>query len=1106
MKKLLLLFIIFNCFTAVSQSVSTVPAIPIATNAVTITFDATGSELEGYTGDVYAHTGVLTSASTSNSDWKHVIGAWGNNSTQPKLNRITTNTYELVISPDIYSFYNVNTTETITNIAIVFRSSDGSQQSRPDLFIQIFEAGLNITITNPSSNEVFELNDNINISAEASSAANLELKINNVSIGTVASATSISLPYTFTTSGAYTINAIATDGMETKEETISVYVKTPTQNETLPTGLENGLNKNSDGSVTFVLQAPMKTDVFLIGAFNNWELDPAYQMKKDDDTFWLTINGLDPDMEYAYQYYIDYSLNLADPYSKKVLDPGNDQFISDTTYPNLMDYPDGASGIVSTFQINETPYNWQINSFAKPDQENLVVYEMLIRDFTEDDSFLAAMTHLDYLENLGINAIELMPVSEFEGNDSWGYNPSFHGALDKYYGTQNHFKQFVDACHQRGIAVIIDVVYNHAFSQSPLAQMYWDSAAFKPTADNPWLNPDARHPFNVGYDFNHESIYTKTFVKQTMKYWLEEFKVDGFRFDLSKGFTQTNNPNNVGAWGNRDASRIAILQDYADYVWNNISSDAYLILEHFADNDEEKELADYGFMFWGNLNHSFNQNTMGYSSDANVSWLSYTERNWNNPHVMGYMESHDEERLMVRNLNYGNSNTNHDTKNFKTALKRIEAASAIFYSIPGPKMLWQFGELGYDKSINCESDITNGNCRLDRKPVAWTLNYDQDEDRLNLYNATAKMIKLKTEFPSTFNTDDYSYSLNGLVKRINLNDNTGDFDVVVIANFDLVEQSINPNFSQTGTWYSLMQNNKPLNVSSATEPISLKPGEYYIYGSQPVIDPNDSDSDGIPNATDSCSNTPFGANVDANGCEVFDLPANNFRLQISNETCRSSDNGIIDILASESLNYTSTITGNGLSTSETFTSSYTKSDLAAGSYRICITVDGQPDYEQCFNITITEPEDLGVQSKVIESKNAISLNLSGGDLYKINLNGAYIETSSSYIELPLQIGKNVIDIKTDKECQGEYKASFFLEGETLVSPNPFNNYIDIFTGKLDANTDASIDIYSILGNQVYSSSTKNVNLKIDTSKLPVGIYLLRIATSNSAKTYKIIKE
>mgnify|MGYP000271230772 FL=1 len=869
MKKLLYSFFLFITVLAQAQ-VTTSPVIPTASDVITITFDATGTGLDGYTGDVYAHTGLITTTSTSNSDWKHVIGSWGNNATQPQLTPTGTNTYQLVISPDIATYYNSGA-DVVTDIALVFRNSAGNAQTSPDIFIPIYTAGLNVSITNPSDESVYDLNDNITISAESSIAADLELKVNTISEQTATNTTTISKSYTFTSTGSYTIEASATENSETKTEQVSVYVKTTTQNETLPTGLENGFNDNGDGTVTFVLQAPLKTDVFLIGGFNNWTLNETYQMKKDGDTFWLTVSGLDPNTEYAYQYFIDYTLKVAEPYSKKILDPNNDQYISNTTYPNLMAYPTGeTTGNVSTFKINETSYSWQSNAFVKPNKENLIIYEMLIRDFTETDSFIDAMTHLDYLEQLGVNTIELMPISEFEGNDSWGYNPSFHGALDKAYGTQNHFKEFVDECHLRGIAVVIDVVYNHAFSQSPLAQLYWDSGNNKPAANNPWLNPDAKHPFNVGYDFNHESAYTKTYVKQTLKYWIDEFRVDGFRFDLSKGFTQTNNPNNVDAWGNYDASRITILQDYADYIWNNVSSDAYMILEHFADNSEETVLANYGFMLWGNLNHNFNQNTMGYATDTDISWLSYNNRGWNNPHVVGYMESHDEERLMVKNMAYGNVNGGYNVKNLSTALDRQKAASVVFYGVPGPKMLWQFGELGYDKSINCDGDIENGACRLDRKPVAWTLGYDSDSDRLDLFNVTAKMIQLKKQFSSTFNTDNFSLNVGGLIKRINLYDNVGSLDVVIIANFDVTAQSVNPNFPATGIWYDSFSNTS-INVTNPTATLSLQPGEYRLYSQTQSLSIAEIDKTDVIKAYPNPTYESFQINKYVESVSIFDL-------------------------------------------------------------------------------------------------------------------------------------------------------------------------------------------------------------------------------------------
>ncbi|WP_341215097.1 alpha-amylase family glycosyl hydrolase [uncultured Wocania sp.] len=875
MKRLLYSFFLFITTLVQAQVVTTSPVIPTASNTITITFDATGTELDGYTGNVYAHTGVITTASTSNTDWKHVIGSWGNNTTQPQLTRTGANTYQLIITPDIPTFYNSGS-DVVTDIAVVFRNSAGNAQSRPDIFIPIYAAGLNITITNPSNESVYDLNDNITISAESSINADLELMVNNVSEQTATNTTTISKSYTFTSTGNYTIEASASENSETKTEQISVYVKTTTQNQTLPTGLENGFNDNGDGTVTFVLQAPLKTDVFLIGGFNNWALNETYQMKKDGDTFWLTVSGLDPNTEYAYQYFIDYTLKVADPYSKKILDPNNDQYISNTTYPNLMAYPTGdATGNVSTFKINETDYVWQNTTFSRPNKENIIIYEMLLRDFTESSSYQDAITHLDYLQNLGVNAIELMPINEFEGNISWGYNPSFYMALDKAYGTANDLKAFVDACHQRGMAVITDVVFNHSFSQSPLLQMYWDSVNNRPAANSPYYNQNHNLVDNVeahwGYDFNHESNYTVNFFNDVLSFWMEEYKIDGFRFDFTKGFSNTiyTGANN---WASAyDASRIENLKAYADHVWSNSpGNEAYVIFEHLSDNTEETELANYGILLWGNLNHSFNQNTMGYSTDTDISWLSYSNRGWNNPHIVGYMESHDEERLMVKNLAYGNLSGGYNVKDLDTALDRQEAASVIFYSIPGPKMLWQFGELGYDKSINCDGDIENGACRTDEKPVAWTLGYDSDSNRLDLYNVTSKMIQLKKQFPSTFNTNNFNLDVGGLVKRINLYDTAGSLDVVIIANFDVVAQSVNPNFPATGTWYDSFSSTS-INVTNPTATLSLQPGEYRLYSKTQSLSITEINKTDVIKAFPNPTSESFQINKFVESVSIFDL-------------------------------------------------------------------------------------------------------------------------------------------------------------------------------------------------------------------------------------------
>jgi 1,4-alpha-glucan branching enzyme len=175
-----------------------------------------------------------------------------------------------------------------------------------------------------------------------------------------------------------------------------------------------------------------------------------------------------------------------------------------------------------------------------------------------------------------------MPVNEFEGNESWGYNPSFYFAADKYYGPAGDLKAFIDACHNRGIAVIIDLVLNHSYGQSPLVQLYFDQGSGKVTADNPWYNVDSPNPvFFWGYDFNHESQATQDFVDRVNRYWLEEFHVDGIRFDFTKGFTNTS-----GDGSAYDPARIAILSRMANEIWS-FKEDAYVILEHLAGNQEE---------------------------------------------------------------------------------------------------------------------------------------------------------------------------------------------------------------------------------------------------------------------------------------------------------------------------------------------------------------------------------------------------------------------------------------------------------------------------------------------------------------------------------------
>lgn len=589
----------------------------------------------------------------------------------------------------------------------------------------------------------------------------------------------------------------------------------------LPSTAKDGVAFINGGtSVIVTLFAPFKTSVHLIGDFNDWQTLPNYQMKlaPDGNTWWVQIDNLNPNTEYAYQFLVDGNLKVADPYCEKVLDPNNDSYISATTYPNLKAYPNGkTTGIVSTMQANQPVYSWKNTNFVRPAKNNLVIYELLIRDFTTEHTYASTVQKLDYLVSLGINAIELMPVTEFEGNLSWGYNVSYYFAPDKYYGTKTALQNFIDECHGKGIAVIMDMVFNHSFGQSPMVQLYFDGN--KPTSNSPWFNVDPKHPYNVGYDFNHESPATKYFVKAAVKHWMQQYKIDGFRFDLSKGFTQNFSANDAG-FAAYDASRVAIWKDYNNYIKSIDPNNFYVILEHFADATEERVLADDGMMLWNNLNYNMNEATMGWIPTSDFSWGFFNKHGFaKSENLVNYIESHDEERLNFKNINYGNVNGSYSVKDLATALKREEMAAAFLFAMPGPKMIWQFGELGYDISIDY-------NGRTGDKPIKW--DYYTDARRKALYDVYAKLIKLK-KGNTIFTSPTYTYSVTGGVKNIKLT--SGSNTVVVVGNFEVTSQTATVDFGASGIWIDALGGSN-INLPTTNYGVTLAPGEYHVYTKQ----------------------------------------------------------------------------------------------------------------------------------------------------------------------------------------------------------------------------------------------------------------------------------
>lgn len=854
MKRILLfLFALLTGYWSQSQLLSWTPSFPADNSTLVITMDATkgNQALKDYanTSDVYVHLGVLTNLSTGSSDWKYVVTTWGSTNATYRATYLGNNKYQYTIN-NIRSFFNVPVGETIKTVNVLFRNGTGSLKQAnsdgSDMYIPVYPSGqLAVRLDSPLRQPKYILTpepitkaigDNIYVKAVSSQAADINLKFNGTVFQSATSVTGLgAVSPNIITSGNQQIIAEATAGASTVRDTINFYVAPPANQAALPSNVQDGINYVAPDSVVFVLFAPGQSRVSVIGDFNNWTESASGQMNitPDGKRYWLGVGHLTAGQEYAFQYLVNGTIKIGDPYSEKILDPGNDPYISAVTYPNPTPYPTGkTSGIVSVIKPGATSYTWTTTGYTRPDKRNLIIYELLVRDFIATQNYQTLKDTLDYLQNLGVNAIELMPINEFEGNNSWGYNPDYFFALDKAYGTKDNFKRFVDEAHKRGIAVIMDAVFNHATGLCPLAQLYWDAANNRPAANNPWMNPVAPHQVLTFFnDFNHESDSTKYYVSRFIRYWLTEYKLDGFRWDLSKGFTQTVTTG-YDTWGAYDQSRINIWKRYYDSI-QVVSPGAYCILEHFCADQEEGVLADYGMMPWGKMTDEYNQNTMGYSSNSSINRAYYKNRSyWNQPYLVTYAESHDEERTMYKNIQYGNASGGYNVKDTATAVQREEAKAALLLLIPGPKMIWQFEELGYDKSINlCSDGVTlNGNCRVDPKPLGWNyLNAGTATARRKLYNVYAALNKLRQQYPGPFITSSVSTGTDlgtTLTKTLVLNH--ADLKVVVVANFDVTAQTVAVTFPTSGTYYSYLTG-ETITATGTAQNITLQPGQYFVY-------------------------------------------------------------------------------------------------------------------------------------------------------------------------------------------------------------------------------------------------------------------------------------
>lgn len=757
------------CYALVAQVTSNPSPIPIGyTDEIILTYDATKGNggMIGAT-ECYSHMGLITEKSTDVHDWRYIIkiDKWGTKE-QPQWEKIDTNLWQLKIN-NMYAFFDCPESETITALVMVFHDGNG----------------------------------------------------NNSKMG-------------MSTNGGDILVGV---GEEVHVDIWDNYNPSAVVNKTRPEGVVNGIYYGADEtSVTLCTYAASKTEpakhVFLVGDFNDWKIDNNFQLFQDGNYFWITLTDLEKGKEYRFQYAIERAdgvkKQISDLFSEKVIHP-DDQYEPRSIDPTLIDYPVyGADGYVTVIQTGKTKYNWSeaTLNFKRPDKNNLIIYELWVYDHTPKRNIEGLMERLDYLQNLGVNAIELMPINEFDGNYNWGYSPNHYFALDKAYGTPEQFKTFVDECHKRGIAVILDMVFNHATGQNPMNKLYPYTSYNATQTDlrlNPWFNVSAPHPDNVYEDWNHGFEPTRDHFTRVLKYWLTEYKVDGYRMDMSHGLCSEGD----------GQSSVENLKYYYTNGVKSVSDDAYFILEHWGSNmgSERPQLVNAGMMCWENTSSAFQQTAMGWLKDGDD--LS----NANKDGYVSYSDNHDEERCFFKAKQWGDG----DLKtNEETRAARIPLLLGFQSMLNGPKLFYHFTEIGFDYSMFQKQDGTWGQdgydaygklvvpeyvkeeAKMQIKVRPENLGWFEEGPRMNGYQRLAKIIQLRTRLiPNVFEGNPTATSLaSGNTLRFIQWGN----DVFVVGNFSATEEWI---FNlPSGTWYDYLDGNEKAGSS-----YYLKPGEIKVF-------------------------------------------------------------------------------------------------------------------------------------------------------------------------------------------------------------------------------------------------------------------------------------
>lgn len=710
--------------------------------------------------DVYAHIGVITSKSSGPGDWRYVVTPWpesGNSQTantdKNRLTKVSANTYALTVG-DIRTYFGItDASETVKEIVVVFRTADGKKEGKTsdgsDIRIPVLAPGFQIEFTSDPENTILSGATTIRFKVNSTREADLSIAVAGNTISSAKGVTTLTADYTFTASGDYEVTATAVSGGETRVQTINVAYPGQSEQEPYPGGVPKmGAVKNADGTVTFCLAAPGKSSVMLVPSWDDYAYYERNQMKRYDyqgnTYFWITVAGLADDQWYPYYYVVDGRYRVADPYAHLILDCYNDSYIDPSVWPDMPKYPvDKVTGVMLAVYRGDMD-NYDFAAFDIPDHKNLIIYEMLFRDFTGSNGVAEgngtvrkAIEKIPYIKAMGFNAVELMPIMEFNGNNSWGYNTNFYMAPDKAYGSPTDYKDFIDECHRQGIAVILDIVFNQSDGLHPWYMMY-------PAASNPFYNQTAPHEYSVLNDWNQGNALVQQQWTDAIKYWMTAYNVDGYRFDLVKGLGDNDSYKAAGGTDQYNQSRIDRMKRLHGVI-TSVKPDGIHINENLAGDKEEIAMGEDGEIQWANLNKSSCQFTMGYSTDCDLmNFLSTAYGNRPAFSTVSYAESHDEQRMAYKNAAYGVAAVQGESLD---SYRRLGSLAVQMLLTPGPKMVWQFGELGNSQNTKNE----NGGNNTDPKIVDW--NWLDDPDRHYLMETYTAMIQLRRDYPELFGPD-----------------------------------------------------------------------------------------------------------------------------------------------------------------------------------------------------------------------------------------------------------------------------------------------------------------------------------------------------------------